>query len=75
MNLGLEKTYEDLLSDVLLLRASVSGLLSPQTLAELATGQEIFIGVLAAGGYEYAVAMLTVLALGAAAVPMSTSVP
>jgi malonyl-CoA/methylmalonyl-CoA synthetase len=69
-NLGTERSRIQLLSDVLALRQVVTEHLSSEVLALLQNGQEVFIGVLASGGYEFAVAMLTVLALGAAAVPM-----
>lgn len=36
---------------------------------------EVYMAVSAAGGYEYAVAILAVLALGAAAVPMTPALP
>jgi len=68
---GVEKTYGELLSDVLGLRAVVEASLDPQVLKRLHGGDEIFIGVLAPGGYEYTVAFLAVLALAAAVVPMS----
>jgi malonyl-CoA/methylmalonyl-CoA synthetase len=32
--------------------------------------EDVFVGVLSAGGYEFAVAVVAVLALGAAIVPM-----
>jgi malonyl-CoA/methylmalonyl-CoA synthetase len=67
---GVEKTYAELLADVLNLRHVIKTLLDPQILKWIEDGQEIFIGVLAAGGYEFGVGMLAVLALGAAAVPM-----
>jgi malonyl-CoA/methylmalonyl-CoA synthetase len=70
LRLGFKKTYAELLVDVLNLRHVIKTLLDPQTLKCIEDGQEIFIGVLAAGGYEFAVGMLAVLALGAAAVPM-----
>ena len=44
--------------------------LDSQILNRIEAGDEVFIGVLAAGGYEFAVGLLAVLALGAAAVPM-----
>lgn len=68
---GAQKTYGELLSDVLSLRAVVEASLDSATLERLQRGDEVFIGVLAPGGYEYAVAFLAVIALGAAAVPMS----
>jgi len=43
----------------------------PETTEALERRDEVYIAVLAAGGYEYTVAMLAVLALGAAAVPIT----
>jgi len=71
LNMGVEKTYAELLSDVLHLRNVVDEGLSQPIKAALANREEVFVGVLAAGGYEYAVAVLAVMALGAAIVPMS----
>jgi malonyl-CoA/methylmalonyl-CoA synthetase len=68
--LGVEKTYAELLDAVLAFRKVVETYLSSNTRARLRRGDEVYIGVLAAGGFEFTVAILTVLALGAAAVPM-----
>jgi malonyl-CoA/methylmalonyl-CoA synthetase len=73
LQLGLEKTYGDLLDAVLTFREIVSTSLTPSTKLALEQGDEIYIGVLAAGGWEFTVAVLTVLALGAAVVPMCKS--
>ena len=67
------KTYGDLLSDALALRSVLQRRLSREVLKRLKLDDEVYIGVLAAGGYEFAVAMIAVLAIGAAAVPMSES--
>ncbi|KAK4935524.1 hypothetical protein LTR10_023435 [Elasticomyces elasticus] len=75
VDLGVSKTYGQLLSDALSLRLVVSRSLPRSTLDAIARGEEVYIGVLAAGGYEFTVAVLAVLALGAAFVPMSVSVP
>lgn len=75
VNLSITKTYADLVSDVLSLREVLRRDLRPEDLERLDRGEEIYIGVLAAGGYEWAVAMLGVLALGAAVVPMSVNQP
>lgn len=71
LRLGVQKTYEQLLSDVLGLRQVLRSSLDAVTVKDLENGEEVYIGVLAGGGYEFAVAILAVLALGAAAVPMS----
>ena len=73
ITLSIEKSYGDLLDDVLAFRTYLQTSLRPHVLEGIRQGDEVYIGVLAAGGYEYTVAMLTVLSLGAAAVPMSRS--
>jgi malonyl-CoA/methylmalonyl-CoA synthetase len=70
VRLGLEKRYAGLLADVLNLRFSIETALNQQIIRRIEEGEEVFIGVLAAGGYEFAVGIIAVLALGAAAVPM-----
>ncbi|KAK3720803.1 hypothetical protein LTR37_003466 [Vermiconidia calcicola] len=50
-------------------------MLSLSVLQSLRAGDEVFIGVLAAGGYEFTVAMVAALAIGAAVVPMSVANP
>ncbi|KAK5110251.1 hypothetical protein LTR62_006104 [Meristemomyces frigidus] len=74
-NTNQEATHHQLLLDLLALRQRLQHQLQPQTLSALARGDEIYIAVLAPGGYEYSVAMLAVLALGAAVVPLSVAVP
>lgn len=69
--LKVEKTYGDLLADVLTYRAFLESSLSPQVLEQVERDEEVYIGVLAAGGYEFTVAILAVHAIGAAAIPMS----
>ena len=49
--------------------------LDSATLDALNRRNEVYIAIVAAGGYEYAVAMLTVLAMGAAAVPITPALP
>jgi malonyl-CoA/methylmalonyl-CoA synthetase len=70
-----EKTCLELLSDVLACREVIAKSLRAETLSAISRGEEIYIAVLAPGGYEYAVAILAVLALGAAVVPMTTVLP
>jgi acyl-CoA synthetase (AMP-forming)/AMP-acid ligase II len=67
---GVEKTFHDLLSDVLALRGEIEKNLSRETLHELAEDKEVYIGLLAPGGYEYTVGFVAIIALGAAVVPM-----
>jgi malonyl-CoA/methylmalonyl-CoA synthetase len=67
----IRKSYGDVLSDALALRLVVEQALRDGTRAKLKRGEEVYVGILAAGGYEFTVAMIAVLAMGAAAVPMS----
>ncbi|PVH87406.1 acetyl-CoA synthetase-like protein [Cadophora sp. DSE1049] len=74
-NFGTEKSYTQLLSDVLAVRQILRDRLSDEVLSRLQNGEEVYIGVLALGGYEYTVAMLAVVATGAAMVPMTVTLP
>jgi acyl-CoA synthetase (AMP-forming)/AMP-acid ligase II len=71
VNLNSESTYTQLLTDVLSLRRSIESLLDDQALQAIRNRDEVYIVVVASGGYEFAVGVLAVLALGAAAVPLS----
>lgn len=75
VNFGIERTYSQLLPDVLALRRHIRNQLSTAILTKLREEQEVYIAILAPGGYQYTVAFLAILALGAAAVPLSTQVP
>ncbi|TKA32419.1 hypothetical protein B0A50_01525 [Salinomyces thailandicus] len=70
-----EATHLQLLSDVIHLRSRLWRNLSPSVRDDLNRRDEVYIAVLAPGGYEYTVAMLAVLALGAAVVPMTVALP
>lgn len=73
---GLTTTYAELLSDALNIRNLLRSSLARELISRIhADEEEICIGVLAAGGYEYVVAVLAVLALGAAVVPMAVVLP
>ncbi|KAJ5092904.1 hypothetical protein N7456_008765 [Penicillium angulare] len=75
VNAGLEKTFHNVLSDALALRNELAKTLSPQTLRDLEEDKEVYIGLLAPGGYEYTVGFVAILALGAAVVPMAVGLP
>jgi malonyl-CoA/methylmalonyl-CoA synthetase len=49
--------------------------LGADTVESIRQGAEVYIAVLAAGGYQYVVGVLAVVALGAAVVPMTTVLP
>lgn len=70
-----QRTHLELLSDVLVLRETILNTLDPATVEALCRRDEVYIAIVAAGGYEYTVAMLAVLALGAAAVPITPALP
>ncbi|KAL2441127.1 Acyl-CoA ligase oryP [Exophiala dermatitidis] len=75
VNAGVERTAAQLLGDVLNLRRMVKSRLTPQTLDDLRHGREVYISLLAPGGYEFAVGVLAIMALGAAASPFSSAQP
>jgi malonyl-CoA/methylmalonyl-CoA synthetase len=59
----------------LALRETVMNTLDATTLEALDRRDEVYLAIVAAGGYEYTVAMLAVLAMGAAAVPITPALP
>ena len=75
MRLNCEATHLQLLSDVLNLRSVVEEQLDDATRAALDNQDEVYISVLAPGGYEFTCAVLAILALGAAVVPMTVVLP
>ena len=74
-NTGVEATHVQLLTDVLAYRARVWDALSSKVRQQLDNREEVYIAILAAGGYEFTVATLAALALGAAIVPMTVALP
>jgi len=70
-----EATHIQLLTDVLSLRERLVESLSQDIQDALSRREEVYIAVLAPGGYQYTVAMLAVLALGAAVVPLTVALP
>lgn len=74
-NSGREATHIQLLSDVLALNEWIWNSLDTSTQQALQSQDEVYIALLAPGGHEYAVAMLAILALGAAVVPMTVALP
>jgi malonyl-CoA/methylmalonyl-CoA synthetase len=74
-NTGREATHIQLVSDVLAMKERLWNTLSQGVQQALQRKEEVYIAVLAPGGHEYAVAILAVLAVGAAAVPMTVALP
>ncbi|ETN39265.1 uncharacterized protein HMPREF1541_05488 [Cyphellophora europaea CBS 101466] len=75
VNTKVEKTSAELLSDVLNLRRVLRASLAQDTLDDLQHGKEVYISIVAPGGYEFTVAILAVLSLGAGASPFSPLMP
>ncbi|PGG96964.1 hypothetical protein GX51_07569 [Blastomyces parvus] len=71
VNLAIEKTYIEFLSDVLAVRNALRSSLSLESKQELQAGEDVYIALIAPGGYAYAVGFVAICALGAAVVPMS----
>lgn len=71
VNLGGARSRIQLLNDVLELQEELRHNLSESVFSDLASEVPVFIAILAPGGYEYTVAVLAALALGAAVVPVS----
>ncbi|PIB02215.1 Malonate--CoA ligase [Cercospora beticola] len=74
-NTGVEATHIQLLTDVLAFRKRVWASLATDARKALNDRDEVYIAILAPGGYEFTVAILAALALGAAVVPMTTALP
>lgn len=75
LTFGYTASYQQLLTDVLHLRNHLRTRLSPNTLARLDRDEEVFANVLGPGGYEFTVAFLALMALGAVVVPISLDLP
>ena len=71
----IDYTHIQLLTDALAFRERIWDSLSPDAKGALERREEVYIAVLAAGGYEYTVSILAALALGAAVVPMTVHLP
>jgi malonyl-CoA/methylmalonyl-CoA synthetase len=74
-NTGRGATHIQLVSDVLAMKERLWNTLGQGVQQALRRKEEVYIAVLAPGGHEYAVAILAILAVGAAAVPMTVALP
>ena len=74
-NTGHEASHVQLLTDVLAFRQRIWDNLGDEVKEALDQREEVYIAVLAPGGYEYSVGILAALALGAAVVPMTVALP
>jgi malonyl-CoA/methylmalonyl-CoA synthetase len=75
VNADIERTHAQLLSDVLKYRRLLRKSLRPGALQAIASRKEVYIHILALGGYEFTVAILAILALGAIPSPLSIQYP
>lgn len=75
LNAGIERTYQHMLSDVLAVRNALRKNLSTRARQSLDEDKEVYIGLMAPGGYEYTVGFIAILATGAAVVPMGKYLP
>ena len=67
---GIEKTYLQLLSDVLSVRKALLDILDVKILRQLEQDTETYIALIAPGSYAYTVGFLAILSSGAAVVPI-----
>ncbi|UPL03013.1 hypothetical protein LCI18_013947 [Fusarium solani-melongenae] len=70
---GIKATHAQYLSDILRLRNTLQARLDPAIQQKLLRGKEVYICLLARGGYEFAVGLFAIVALGAIAVPVSAT--
>jgi malonyl-CoA/methylmalonyl-CoA synthetase len=75
INAGIERTHSQLLSDVLIYRRIIKAGLSSDVVQDIRSGKEVYIHILALGGYEFTVAIIAILALGAIPSPLSIQYP
>jgi acyl-CoA synthetase (AMP-forming)/AMP-acid ligase II len=67
---GISATHAQLLTDALGVRNFLLQSLRDSTIQRLERQEEVYINVLGPGGYEYTVAFLAIVALGAIVVPL-----
>ena len=68
-------TYRQLLTDVLHFRNVLRQTLDPSIIAKIDRDEELFINLLGPGGYEFTVAFLSLMPLGAVIVPILLDLP
>jgi len=72
---GYKATYQQFLTDILHFRNILRQTLHPDVITKLDCDEEVFINLLGPGGYEFAVAFFSLMALGAVIVPISPDIP
>ena len=70
LTFGYTATYSQLLTDALHFRNVLRRTLSPAVVKRIDSNEEVFINLLGPGGYEFTVAFLALMALGAVIVPI-----
>lgn len=69
-DLDIEANHADIPADVLQLHSATLKSMPQSTLKALANGQDVFICLAEPPGYEWLVGYLTIMSIGAAAVPL-----
>ncbi|KAF7556725.1 hypothetical protein G7Z17_g1218 [Cylindrodendrum hubeiense] len=74
---GFDKTYAQLLGDIVKTRDSLRACLPPASLNSqgLLNQDDLYIAILTSSGYEFTVALLAVRALGGAGMPFAPKIP
>ena len=72
---GYQANYQQLLTDVLHFRNVLYQTLDASVRAKVDRDEEVFVNLLGPGGYEFTVAFLALMALGAVIVPISLDLP
>ena len=70
LTFGYTASYAQLLTDVLNLRNVLRSGFTAEVVARLDRDEEVFVNLLGPAGYEFTVAFLALIALGAVTVPM-----
>ncbi|KAJ3519658.1 hypothetical protein NM208_g14036 [Fusarium decemcellulare] len=69
---GIQATITELITSVCEYRVRLGNELGTETLAAIRAGKEVFIATILPPGYDFVVAFLAILSLGAGLVPLST---
>ena len=70
LTFGYTASYAELLTDALHFRNVLRRTLTPAVVERIDNNEEIFVNLLGPGGYEFTVAFLALMALGAVIVPI-----
>ncbi len=74
LTFGYTASYAQLLTDALHFRNVLRRALNPAVVERIDNSEEVFVNLLGPGGYEFTVAFLALMALGAVIVPICMSI-